>query len=122
MDLLQAQPSEADPRRLELEADRTAERLRTLSLVRLATSLPDGRSRAGAAFDLAQRLADRAADLTATQQRALPELPVQAAADALAVCARDLVDVLRAASAPAAGAEAACRESVAELIALRRLL
>ena len=119
--MLAAEPSPDDPDRLELEATRTAERLRTLSLVRLGVALPDGRSRAGAAFELAGELADRAADLAGRPRRRLPELPDGAAGDVLAVCAHDLAEEVRS-QGPSAGAASACRAAVEGLVALRRQL
>jgi hypothetical protein len=120
--LLGAQPPEDDPARLALEASRTTDRLRTLSLVRLATALPDGRTRAQSAFLLAQQLVDRVSELTGAAPRALPPLPDRAAGDVLAVCVHDLVEVLRSGSADEPARARACRTSVAELIALRTAL
>ena len=106
-----------DPARLEQEVARTADRLRSLSLVRLAAPLADGRSRAGAALSLAQELTDRAAGLADRPLRMLPDLPDRAAGDVLAVCGVDLVDRLREHPDPAS-----CRTAVEDLVALRRLL
>lgn len=117
MSLLDPQPDPGDPERLVLEVRRTAERLRSLSAVRLAAPLPDGRSRAAAAFALAQALTDRAAALAGRPHRALPELPDLAAGDVLAVCGRDLVEQLDTRADPEP-----CRRAVEDLIALRRLL
>lgn len=115
--LLEPQPDPGDPERLALEIGRTAERLRSLSAVRLATATPDGRSRAVAAFALAQELTDRAAVLAGRPHRPLPELPDLAAGDVLAVCGHDLLEQLRVHAEPAT-----CRRAVEDLIALRRLL
>jgi hypothetical protein len=121
VNLLAPEPDPDDPERLDREAARTAERLRTLSLVRLAVALPDGRTRAAAAFALAGELADLAADLAGRPRRRLPELPDGAVGDVLAVCALDLAEEVRACgSSPAAAA--ACRAAVDSLVALRRQL
>ena len=115
--LLDPQPDPGDPERLALEVGRTAERLRSLSAVRLAAALPDGGCRAAAAFGLAQALTDRAATLAGRPHRALPELPDLAAGDVLAVCGHDLVEQLHSSAEPAT-----CRRAVEDLVALRRLL
>jgi hypothetical protein len=121
VNLLAPEPDPDDPERLEREAVRTAERLRTLSLVRLGVALPDGRTRAGAAFAVAGELADAAADLAGRPRRQLPQLPDGAAGDALAVCALDLAEEIRAAG-PSAATSQACRTAVETLVALRRQL
>ena len=91
-----------------------------MSLVRLAAPLPDGRSRARAAFDLAQDLADRAAGLAGRPARRLPELADPAAGDVLAVCAQDLLEEL-ATALPGRGEEE-CRRAVEALVTLRQSL
>jgi hypothetical protein len=121
VNLLAPEPDPDDPERLEREAARTAERLRTLSLVRLGVALPDGRTRAAAAVALAGELADAAADLAGRPRRNLPELPEGAAGDVLAVCALDLAEEVRA-RGPSVAAAAACRAAVEGLVALRRQL
>jgi hypothetical protein len=121
VNLLAAAPVPDDPDRLELEARRTAERLRTLSLVRLAAALADGRTRAAAAFALAGELADAAADLAGRPRRQLPELPDGAAGDVLAVCAHDLAEEVRSQGRSEVAASA-CRAAVEGLVALRRQL
>ncbi len=120
MSLLDPPLDPGDPRRLRLECQRTAERLRSMSLVRLATPLPDGRSRAAAALDLAQAMADSAAQLTGDPPRRLPALPDQAAGDVLAVTAGDLAEALGAGPVERAGQE--CARAVEALVELRRLL
>lgn len=120
VNLLQADPDPADPARIAVEAARTADRLRTLSLVRLAAELPDGRTRAGATLALAQRLADRAATLDGRPARRLPALPATATGDVLAVCANDLVEALADAGDRADPEQT--RAAVAALIQLRREL
>ena len=119
--LLDPDPPPEDPARLERESGRTADRLRSLSLVRLAAPLPDGRSRGAAAIALAQAMADRAADLAGRSRQQLPDLPDASAGDAIAVCATDLVEELRGPHADEAVGRV-CAEAVAELRALRRLL
>jgi hypothetical protein len=115
------EPDPGDPRRLAREGARTADRLRTLSLVRLAAPTAEGRSRAAAAFALAQELADRAAALAARPRRVLPELPDGAAGDVLAVCVADLVEQLEVPD-PAGRSAELCARSVAQLRALRQQL
>ncbi|HYN29963.1 MAG TPA: hypothetical protein VES95_08850 [Dermatophilaceae bacterium] len=120
MSLLDPTPASEDPDRLILEATRTCDRLRSLSLVRLAAVLPDGRSRARAVFDLAQDLADAASGLAGRPTRMLPELADPAAGDVLAVCAQDLAEeVIQAHSEASAQA---CRSAVEGLVVLRRTL
>ena len=104
-----------------MEAARTCDRLRSMSLVRLAAPLPDGRSRARAAFDLAQDLADRSAALAGRPVRRLPELADPAAGDVLAVCAQDLLEELVTLTIAAPGpSEEECRRAVEALVALRQ--
>jgi hypothetical protein len=110
-------PDPGDPTRLAKELQRTVDRLRTMSAVRLAAPLPDGRSRAAAACALAQRLTDRAARLAGRPLRSLPDLPDLAAGDVLAVCGHDLLEQVRIVAD-----RDACRIAVDELIALRRVL
>lgn len=118
--LLDPTPAPEDPDRLILEATRTCDRLRSLSLVRLAASLPDGRSRARAAFDLAQDLADAAAELAGHPRRVLPDLADPAAGDVLAVCAQDLAEEVADRRGDASAQ--ACRRAVEGLVALRQAL
>lgn len=117
MTLADPPPEPRDPARLAVEIERTVDRLRSLSAVRLAAPLPGGRSRAEAAFALAQVLADRAAGLEGRPVRVLPELPDLAAGDVLAVCGHDLLAQVRLGRDPQA-----CREAVEALVALRRVL
>ncbi len=120
MSLLDPTPAPEDPDRLILEATRTCDRLRSLSLVRLAAVLPDGRSRARAAFDLAQDLADAASALAGRPGRALPDLADPAAGDVLAVCAQDLAEEVAESRSEASAL--ACRRAVEGLVALRLVL
>ncbi|MGB7982334.1 MAG: hypothetical protein WCF36_16250 [Candidatus Nanopelagicales bacterium] len=123
MSLLETPPDPGDPARLRLESTRTCDRLRSMSAVRLAAGRVDGRSRARAAFDLAQEFADHAAELAGGPQRRLPELGDFAAADVLAVCALDLVAELDARGGLGAPeSAAACESAVTRLIELRRSL
>lgn len=118
--LLDPTPAPEDPERLILEASRTCDRLRSLSLVRLAALLPDGRSRARAAFDLAQELADSSFALAGRPLQRLPELGDAAAGDVLAVCAQDLAEEVAERRGDAS--VEACRRGVEGLIALRQAL
>jgi hypothetical protein len=112
-------PGGAGPDALEAEVARLAERLRSLSDVRLAASFahPEG-SRAGAAHGLAQVLADLAADLEGQARRRVPRLDDLAVGDQVQVTGSDLARAARSArlqrGSPAAGraveeATAACR-------------
>jgi hypothetical protein len=114
-----AQPDPSQPERLRLELARTADRLRTMSLVRLAAPLLEGGSRAARAFALAQQLADAAADLADRPRHLLPELADPSAGDVLAVCGLDLAaDVAAAGAHPHAGE--VCQWAVSALRDLRR--
>jgi hypothetical protein len=117
--LLAAQPDPSQPERLRLELARTADRLRTMSLVRLAAPLPDAGSRAARAFALAQELADAAADLAGRPRRALPELADPSAGDVLAVCGLELAEEVAAAGGQRGGPDA-CARAVVALRDLRR--
>ena len=76
---------------LEGHVDRLADRLRALSEVRLARPLPPFDSRADAAHDLAQRLADDSARLEGAPVRPVPRLHDLAVGDQVAVAGHDLV-------------------------------
>ncbi len=103
--------------------DRLADRLRSLSDVRLARPLPPYASRAEAAHALAQRLADAAARLEGLPVRPVPRLHDLAVGDQVAVTGHDLVSAARAAALPGgpalrvtlAEATAACVELAAAL-------
>lgn len=106
---------------MAIEAGRTADRLRSLSVVRLRVPLPEGDTRAERTFRLAQELVDEAGDLASWPRRRLPVLPDTSAGDVLAVCAADLVEVLGGLPDPAVVARIS--STVTErLIALRRVL
>jgi hypothetical protein len=115
--LLDQQPDAGDPERLAQEIERTADRLRSMSSARLGAPMPDGHTRSGRAFALAQELTDRAASLAGRPMRRLPDLPELATGDVLAVCGHDLLDQVREHDdAPT------CALAVEQLVALRRLL
>lgn len=120
MSLFEPTPGSDDPARLRLESGRTCDRLRSISLTRLDAPLADGRSRARAALDLAQELADAAAHLSGRPARVLPELASPAAGDVLAVCALDLAEELD--QSPGDDAMALCRRAVRDMVALRQQL
>ena len=95
------------PERLAVEAERTADRLRTMTLARLGRGAP---SPADLAHALAQRLADIAADAEGRPRRALPRLGDECAGDQIAVTA---YDVLRA--APGRDVIDECADALVEL-------
>lgn len=121
MDLLRPDPDAADPARLRIEADRVCERLRTMSLVRLAAPIGEASSRARRAFALAQELVDLAAAARGEDARSLPHLPDPAAGDVLAVAAQELLEALESLDAGDAR-DGACRRAVGALIDLRLAL
>jgi hypothetical protein len=89
----------ADPgAELADQVARLADRLRSLSDVRLGAGLPEGGSRADAARRLAQQLADAAAELAGEPRRELPRLDDLVVGDQVAVTGTDLVDALRRAA------------------------
>lgn len=124
MSLFDPPADPSDPDRLSREAERTCDRLRTMALTRLSRPEAGGASRAAAAFEVAQRLADTAADLDGRARVGLPELADPCAGDVVAVCAHDLVAAIEATteSVSAQAAARACRSAVADLVALRRTL
>ena len=85
-----------DTAELAQEVERLADRLRTLSDVRLAKPLPPYASRADAARAVVQRLADAAAVLEGRPVREVPRLPDLAVGDQVAVTGADLVVAARA--------------------------
>ncbi len=95
-----------------------------MALTRLSAPGADGRSRAEAAFEVAQRLADAAADLNGRARQVLPSLADPAAGDVVAVCSHDLAEAIAApvSTVPVGAAEDVCRTAVADLVALRRML
>jgi hypothetical protein len=78
---------------LQVDLQRTVDRLRTLGLARLSASFAPEPTRADAARAVAQRLADVTADLEGRPRRPLPVLEVQASGDQLAVTGHDLLAV-----------------------------
>ena len=105
----------------DAQLGRTVDRLRSLSLARLAGPFEPAPTRADAARALAQRLADDAAALAGEPVRAVPRLADRAVGDQVAVCGRDL---LEAASARRGDPEAARLLTTAaqDLLDLRRAL
>jgi hypothetical protein len=74
-----------------VELGRVVDRLRSMPLTRLAASWGDYPSRAAGARALAQRLADRAADLDGLPHRVVPDVGDAAVGDQVAVTGRDLL-------------------------------
>ncbi len=105
------------PDRYAADLERTVDRLRSLALTRLAAPFEPEPTRADAARDLVQRLADRAADLAGEPHRDVPRLADSAVGDQLAVVGHDLADAALEAARPDV-LEAAAED----LLALRRRL
>jgi len=76
------------------ELGRVVDRLRTMPLTRLAAPWGDYPSRAAGARALAQRLADRAADLSGAPHRPVPDVGDAAVGDQVAVTGRDLLSLV----------------------------
>jgi hypothetical protein len=76
---------------LQADLTRTVDRLRTLGLARLEAGFAPEPTRADAARQVAQHLADVTADLEGRPRRHLPVLGVQASGDQLAVVGHDLL-------------------------------
>jgi hypothetical protein len=86
------EPAPAAVAELGRELDRAIERLRTFGLARLRAPHCGGRRTvAESAHELAQLLADATARLEGRPEHLVPRLADHAAADQLAVLARDLV-------------------------------
>jgi hypothetical protein len=85
---------------LATEVVRLADRLRSLTDVRLARPLPPYGSRADAGHAVAQLMADSAAELSGEPQRPVPRLHDFAVADQIAVTGADLVRVAGSGGAP----------------------
>ena len=81
----------ADEARVEL--GRVVDRLRTMPLTRLAAPWGDSPSRAAGARAVAQRLADRAADVSGAPHRPVPDVGDAAVGDQVAVTGRDLLSL-----------------------------
>lgn len=92
-----------------------------MSLVRLQAELGDSRTRARAALDCAQELADICADLVGSQRRTVPLLPAHAVGDAVAVMVNDLLAELDRRVWDGDGQQAGAAAEAA-LVALRQLL
>ena len=76
------------------QVGRLADRLRSLSDVRLRAALPGGGSRADAAHRVAQQLADAAARLAGEPVRPVPRLDDLVVGDQVAVTGADLLAAL----------------------------
>lgn len=76
------------------ELGRVVDRLRTMPLTRLAAPWGDYPSRAAGARALAQRLADRAADISGAPHRPVPDVGDAAVGDQVAVTGRDLLSLV----------------------------
>jgi hypothetical protein len=76
-----------------VELRRVVDRLRSMPLTRLAAPWGDYPSRAVGARALAQRLADRAADLSGLPRRRVPDVGDAAVGDQVAVTGRDLLSL-----------------------------
>jgi hypothetical protein len=75
---------------LRLEVGLVADRLRSMSAERLTRPFPPYASRAEAALNLAQLLADHSADLEGRPRRTLPDLGALVVGDQVAVTGADL--------------------------------
>jgi len=73
------------------ELDRVVDRLRTMPLARLDAAWAPYATRADGARALAQRLADRAADLGGSPRRVVPDVGAAAVGDQVAVTGADLL-------------------------------
>ena len=76
-----------------VELGRVVDRLRSMPLTRLAAPWGEYPSRAAGARALAQRLADRAADLAGLPHRLVPEGGDAAVGDQVAVTGRELLSL-----------------------------
>lgn len=79
------------PDEAAVELDRVVERLRTMPMNRLTSPWPPHASRATAARDLAQWLADEAAAVGGWPRREVPDVGAAAVGDQVAVTGRDLL-------------------------------
>jgi hypothetical protein len=82
----------ADEARVEL--GRVVDRLRSMPLSRLAAPWGDYPSRAAGGRALAQRLADRAADVSGAPHRPVPDVGDAAVGDQVAVTGRDVLSLV----------------------------
>lgn len=76
---------------VQTEVNRVVDRLRSMTLARLAAPWQGFDSMAAGARGLAQRLADRAADVGGWPRRAVPDVGDAAVGDQVAVTAADLL-------------------------------
>ena len=108
-----------DPaRRYADQLGRTVDRLRSLSLDRLAAPFAPEPTRADAGRALAQRLADAAAELEGGPRRELPRLADAAVGDMVAVCGRDVLDAAQGRP----GSDIVLGQLAGDLLDLRRRL
>jgi hypothetical protein len=77
-----------------VELSRVVDRLRTMPLTRLAAPWGDYPSRAAGARALAQRLADRAADVSGAPHRPVPDVGDAAVGDQVAVTGREFLSLV----------------------------
>lgn len=79
---------------LQVEVARVADRLRSMSQERLQRGFPPYASRAAAALEVAQLLADTAAEVTGVpaERRTVPDLGPLVVGDQVAVTGTDLVE------------------------------
>ncbi len=105
---------------LDREVERVAERLRTMSDVRLAAPCPPYASVAEAGHRLAQRLAGLAAELEGAKHREVPVLSPLAVGDQVALTGHDVATAAR--TLPDTAAAVAVETALAEVLAVRRAL
>jgi len=103
--------------RYAADLERTVDRLRSLALTRLSAPFHPEPTRADAARDLVQQLADLTADLAGEPRRVVPRLADPAVGDQLAVVGHDRASAARAAEQPEA-----LDAPTEALLALRRRL
>ena len=77
-----------------VELSRVVDRLRTMPLTRLAAPWGDYPSRAAGARALAQRLADRVADVSGAPHRPVPDVGDAAVGDQVAVTGREFLSLV----------------------------
>ena len=77
-----------------VELGRVVDRLRIMPLTRLAAPWGDYPSRAVGARALAQRLADRAADVSGSPHRSVPDVGDAAVGDQVAVTGREVLSLV----------------------------
>ena len=77
-----------------VELSRVVDRLRSMPLTRLAAPWGDYPSRAAGARALAQRLADRVADVSGAPHRPVPDVGDAAVGDQVAVTGREFLSLV----------------------------